>query len=274
MKRFLSGVITTLSLIVCLSVASPVIAQTVTSVPATPGASVSQSVELKNLFRNQLEQYQLAEREYDLYKQQYKQLQTLASLERAVQATRAVLIRRSEVLTTYFDLLFDQLKTAPGIDPAKQQELNQEITELVENLRSQKIQAEAVADKQAVADFADNFELLRPQILATSYKTRAYLQVGAYQDLFIRSQVFNQEIKAYQATDSASTFKQTARTRAYLETDAQDQLVGQALMATLEALSSSKNYNETWYNSLQENLVGLQSGLEKLYAFLLELTNY
>lgn len=273
MKRFYFAVMV-LGLIIASFWPGLVMAQTSVATPSTMAQTINKSVELKNLFRSQLEQYQLAQREYSLYKQQYKQLQTLASLEKAVQATRVVLIRRSEVLTTYFDLLFDQLSTAPGIDVQKKQELSQQITALVEVLRGQKTQAESIVDKQAVADFADQFELLEPQILQTSYQTRAYLQVGAYQDLLVRSQAFSQEIKTYQATDSSSAFKQTARDRAYLETADQDQLVSQTLAVTLNSLSTGREYNQSWYNNLQEKLVGLQSGLERLYAFLLELTTY
>ncbi len=230
--------------------------------------------QLKELFRDQLEQYQLSDREYQLYKQQYKQLQTLASLEKAVVKAKEAMIKRNAVLLTYFDLLFAQLQVAPGVLPQKKTELEQSITTIVDKLRQNQANLDNISKKEDIAVQADYFDALKPEIYMNAFAARAYIQIGAYQDLQDRSKSLTAEVKADHASQSASAYKQSTRERAYGETDRQTAAVDQLLTGTYAKMAKAESINENWYKNLQEQLIALQSGLEKLYGFILELTTY
>jgi len=173
-----------------LSLARPALAQTTaTSTPVLTPAPISldisgtsqadfttQLTALQTTYRNQLTTYRDNEKTFQIDKDQYYKIQTLASLEEAVRATRQVMLTRADVLLTYLTISRLTLQNTKGIDTAVKTDALQQIDTLSSDLKDYRKTVDVSQDRTALLNTAIQFLTLNSRTTALS--RRIYLLVG------------------------------------------------------------------------------------------------
>jgi hypothetical protein len=127
---------------------------------AAPAASIApysqQLEELARTYRGQVQEYQTKERAYIIAKTDFIQLETLASLESAIQASRELTIIRNQVLETYLQQLRVTLVATPGIEVPVKERATDRLEILLEVLDLHR-QAAAQAETRAELDLTSRW---------------------------------------------------------------------------------------------------------------------
>ena len=140
--------------------------------------------EVKRSLNGQLAEYRTAEQEFGILRGQFSQLNTLSSLEAAVQATRNVMEIRATVLRTYLTLLRLELLNTTGVKLEYREYSLDEIERLDTALIRHIDQTRLSLDRDAIRQTADDFVPLAEEIQEHISFTRQVLQLGRYQAVY------------------------------------------------------------------------------------------
>jgi hypothetical protein len=140
--------------------------------------------EVKRSLNGQLAEYRQAEQEFSILRGQFAQLNTLSSLESAVQATRNVMEKRATVLRTYLTVLRLELLNTTGVKLEYREYSLDEIERLDTALIRHIDQARVSLDRDAIRQTADDFVPLAEEIQEHITFTRQVLQLGRYQAVY------------------------------------------------------------------------------------------
>lgn len=253
-----------------------VAAQTATAAASTPQPSApnhaQQLNDLRNTYHGQLTQYRDDERNYTIAREQYAQLQTLASLEEAVKGTRKVMISRATLLETYYQMLLLSMDSATGVEvPLKNDQL-QLLDSVYKGIKAHRANVEKASDRTSIDAMELEFaELARP-IQLTAYRTLMMIAYGRAQSLYdntlvvsrdFASQIDEEEKNPLVLAEKWRGFEEIGRT--LRETDAQLK----ELEGTLKG--DDKSFTESTYNRFTENLQEVYGSLSRTITYLDEI---
>lgn len=140
--------------------------------------------ETKRTLNGQLAEYRQLDQEFTILKGQFVKLNTLSSLEAAVQATRMVQEKRNQVLATYLSLLKLETNSLSGIKPEYAEYLINEIQTLEQALLRHTDQVRLSLDRSAINKASADFIPVAQQVQNTIEFSRSLLQLARYQALF------------------------------------------------------------------------------------------
>lgn len=140
--------------------------------------------EVKRSLNGQLTEYRQAEQNFNIMRGQFVQLNTLSSLESAVQATRNVMEKRATVLRTYLTLLRLESLNTTGVKLEYREYLISEINRLDTALIRHTDQARVSLDRDSITKTADDFEPLAEELQTFISLARQVLQLGRYQAVY------------------------------------------------------------------------------------------
>lgn len=242
---------------------------------ATPSAAVLQKErldaeieELSTIYRGQLNEYRLAEREFQIAKDQYRQLQTLASINQVTEAARKVMRIRNQVLITYFELLRIRLIAAEGIDVAVKSAAIAKLTAQNEWLQAHQQQVAAATDREHFNTLSDIFIAQEPLFVTTSQEASSILSVGKLQTVLDRLTLLAQDVAPLEASNSSA-----ASSRSLRETNNTITELNASFQTTWQNLEEDIREDRivSFYTNLTETLNPLYSSLNRLASFLGEL---
>lgn len=240
--------------------------------PATGAATLvslnDQRASLQQLYREQIQTYESEYRQFSLAKSQLQQFDTLASLENAVAATRAVFISRDELLLTYLDQLVLELNNNPSYEAGINQELAAKISQLRTELSSFNQLVINSQDRQAIAERAAGFIPIAAQIQEYSTRTRIVLLLGRLNSSAGTAQQLTAAVKQDHVANPVSAVKQGERQRAYQELSAADESVHQAWDKMLLAYTGAKVIRGDTYADVAVLAGPVQAGLIRWYTLL------
>lgn len=242
---------------------TPVTDQSPAPVPAPPNFEQELSV-LRQTYRGQLAEYRDAERSYQIAAQQYVQLNTLVSLESAVQHMKKAMVLRDQVLITYLSILRTQLSFATGINLDQKQVLETEVQTKLTQLKDHLQTAETAANKDEVTLVATNFEVLGEETSETAYKVQTVVATGKMQTVYDKTTSLADEIDK-DLVQTTTDIKQGERQRAITEVRV---TLGRAKTG-IEYLLENQRQSAS-QNSLQSAL----TDLNQVYGSLAQALNY
>lgn len=158
-----------------------------TTPPATIVERESLEAEIaavRRTYSGQLSEYRQAENQFLISKSQFEQLNTLSSLEVAVQDYRKVLSLRDQVLLTYLKLIELNLLETEGINQEEQEIALERTRALQLDFSAHKDVVDGSFDRTAVNKAADDFTILAPRIEALSSYASTLIQVGKLQNVY------------------------------------------------------------------------------------------
>lgn len=164
--------------------------------PISQKSSIADEIaEVRRTYKGQLAEYRQANDQYVIAKGQFEQLNTLASLEVAVQDFRTVLSLRDQVLLTYLKLIELELLEADGINLEEKDIAVAQTVSLQKDFLAHKDLVDDAIDRVAVNQVADDFELLSPRIESLSGYASTLLRIGKLQT------IYDQSVTLVDATD-------------------------------------------------------------------------
>jgi len=222
-------------------------------------------------YRGELEDYRSSEKEYKILKQQYFQLETLASLEKSVRATQAAMVARANVLRTYIRLLRFHLLAQAGIELPEKQAAQQNLLDTLSKIEQHQQKLAEPLDKPSIANVAVEFKELFSEIEESVYRVLALLTVGKLQTVHDKALVLTHDMEEQLAT-AGGALKSAERKRSFDETNrVLSSLKGEFdLVEAKFSDSSDLDYKEV-YQFANDRLSRIYSSLAKALLFLEEL---
>lgn len=238
---------------------------------ATPAVFVNppanaQIASIRELYAQQVLAYQTAERQFLLAKSQHEKLQSLSSLEEAVQANQIVLQKRTDVLLSYADLLYATLQDTLGLELSYKEAQSKQLESTIAELRQFRKNLETANTRTAVLEASVTFEPLFVRIKEDSEKTRSLIAVGRMQLVYDKAQIIYGDIKKFQEGYEVSTLKLSQRERAFAEIDRQFDATRVALRESREEVAGQKGVSS--YTSATAKLLAIGSNLSRILGYL------
>ncbi|MCA9372647.1 hypothetical protein KC921_00945 [Candidatus Woesebacteria bacterium] len=227
-----------------------------------------QRAALQQLYREQIQAYQTAYRQFSLAKSQLQQFETLASLEGAVAASRSVFISRDELLLTYLDQLLLELNNSPSYEEGANQELVAKISQLRSELTAFNQLVTNSQDRQAIAERAEGFIPIAAQIQEYSTRTRIVLLLGRLNASAGTAQQLTIAVKQDHEANPVSAVKQGERQRAYQELTTADDIVHKAWDKMVSAYVDAGVIRENTYADVAILASPVQASLLRWYTLL------
>lgn len=162
---------------------------------AATQATATQLANLQATYRNELTIYRSDEKTFQVAKDQYYQLLTLASLDEAVKQTRQVMLTRLDVLQAYFAIVRVTFANTKGIDPSVKTSLLANLDALVADLKTHQQQVSAATDRPSLLDVATKFSFLSPRILYLSDQISDLVTYGNLQTVFDKMSIIKHDFQ-------------------------------------------------------------------------------
>ena len=176
-----------LLLLVIFILISPVVVFAQSPIISQKESVSNEIAEVKRSYKGQLAEYRQANDQFIIAKGQFEKLNTLASLEVAVQSVRKVLSLRDQVLLTYLKTIELELLEADGINLEEKTIALDETKDLKRDFLKHKDLVDNAIDRIAVDKVADDFEILSPRIVSLSGYASTLLSVGKLQTIYDQS---------------------------------------------------------------------------------------
>jgi hypothetical protein len=273
-----------------LRVGSPVHAQaaatssgssTAATKSATPSAKVAPALKvaptlaeqlqtLHDKYRDQLATYRNDERRYDVAKEQYTQLGTLASLEESVRATRQVMLSRIILIHTYFDLLKLQLANTKGIDLNMKNAQLQLLDTALQIIQKHQTKVEKAVDKDGLIAMEAEFATFGADLDVVAQLTRNMITYGNLQSVYDKTRTVTNEIIDQVQKSETNPLTLAEKKRGFTEINRNLDAVGEVLTSIRTALQKQQNDPKNG-NSLSDGdsqLNDIYGGIARSLSFL------
>jgi len=227
--------------------------------------------QLKLQYRGELEEYRKSENLYLIAKKQYHKLDTLASLEDAVQKTQEVMVVRDKVLRTYLRLLRLKLLSQPGIELSEKKNAEQSLLAAIGSIEQHQQQFAETLDKPQLNKVSEEFEILMEQIEEAAYQSLTLMSIGELQTIHDKAIILKADMELKIAT-AGGALKSTERKRSFDETGRllNDLKSDFDLIEKKYSNPSSSGYKNI-HQSIEKQLGLIHSSLAKALTFLEEL---
>lgn len=279
-------------LLVLLITTSPVVVSAQEATPVSETASPSSSpdtvistdsiftkprqtaeiLRLRELYQDQVERYSNLERTYLINKAQFEKLNTLQSLEEAIKSTREVMLSRTDVLITYFELMRASLEDTEGVELTEKQKNIDAMVGYIEQLRVHREKTLNSKNREEIAVIVTEFRTLSLPFESTAYKSLALIRTGDIQTVFDKSEIIYRDVLKYHGENQTTPLRQQERERAYREVNNAIEKTRGDLLTVRTAYAQEKDMNRENYNSsLVRTLNTAYTGTSQILSFLEEL---
>lgn len=185
--------------------------------PITEKQSILNEIaEVERTYKGQLAEYRQAASQFEIAKGQFEKLNTLASLEVAVQDTRKVMLLRDQVFLTYLKLIELNLLEAEGINLEEKTVALEKTRELQLDFTAHFDLVDRALDRVGVGQAADDFEVLSPQIVSLSNYVSTLLKISKLQTVYDHALSIVDKTNP-QIVDGEVSVEQNERIRAHQE---------------------------------------------------------
>lgn len=195
---------------------SPVLAQAQVDLISEKKSIIEEIAEVDRTYKGQLAEYRQAADQFNIAKGQFTKLNTLASLEVAVQDGRKALLLRDRVLLTYLKLIELKLLESDGINLEEKTIALDMTKDLQQDFQAHLDLTNNAIDRVAVNQVADDFEILAPKITNLSNYVSTLLRIGKLQTIYDHSLSLVEKTNP-NAAGAEPSLKQNEMIRAHTE---------------------------------------------------------
>lgn len=172
--------------------------------------------QVKAEYQDDLEKYRQLERSYVIAVQEMNQLGTLASQEKAFQATKSVLSQRNEVLTKFLELLKLRLIDTHGVAIEVKSQTIEQIQIYSEALEEYQQSITAANNQQQLDQVATNFLNFKEPVENVYYKVVALNALGKLQVTYDKTEILIDDYKEV-VLDTPSNLRKAEKERSFSE---------------------------------------------------------
>jgi len=213
----------------------------------------TQIQQLREKYRVQLTTYREDERNFNLAKQQYAQLNTLAALEEAVRKTKIVLLSRNEVLETHLLFLKLNVQKTPGIDLQTKDNYIKLLDAYLEALKKNQRTLETADDRRELSEVTLEFSTFASSIQSFSSNLAALIQYGHIQSVYDKTATIHKEVEEA-IEQEPNALKLGEKRRAMEEINALVQLTNSQLQVIREGYRGGQNPGSAGLNQIYGNI--------------------
>lgn len=252
---------------------NPIQAQLPSLSELQPLAYQQERESLRRLYREQIQAYQLAHRQYTLDLAQYQQLKTLAALELVVASTRIAMERRVEVLLTYLDLIHLELRYAPAsnlADPSSKQALLRDLEDLRLSFQEHLQIVKTSQHRDAIGERASEFTPLFANLEILSYASRHELLLGKVRYAHVLGLTKLSLLRDEFARSAVGPLKEAERTRALREIERENASIDTLWQRYQKEVKTEVSVAKGMFPRAQTHLAEIQTMLIRFYTLLEE----
>jgi len=229
---------------------------------------------VRDTLRGQIDTYRKDYKAYQIAKSQYEKLNTLASIEEAIQKSKTAMYSRNQVLITYFTLLRLTLIEMDGVELSQKDQILNQIETHLTNLENHNKDVEKITTREDLAQMKLEFLPLADFSEQTAYQSLSLIAVGKLQAVYDKAIVIQEKLKK-ELTDKGSKIQQAERKRAFDETDkvlveAKEQL-DEVWLELKESSKKSGKKAQSIYDRLNQDLTPIFAKLSKSVSYLNQL---
>jgi hypothetical protein len=188
--------------------------------PPTVPTNIPTNQNLMNLqgqYFSLIDQYRDQEQKYIVAKNQYLQLNTLASQELAVKETRTLLTLRADIFLVYIDILNEELSQGKGIPLENKNPEQIALTLLKEKVRVHRTNTESALDRFALDQESTNFFPTVKDLESHTYYTLSLIKIGKIQVAYDKLFFVRDAVKGYIDTQTLSSAVRSEKERGFAE---------------------------------------------------------
>ncbi len=235
------------------------------SIRQQPSTS-DQQAQLRQEYQTLLAQYREDEKAYTLANQEYQQLETLAALEKAVQATKKVMSSRDQVLLRFLNLLKLELIDTNGVTLSVKSQALTNLDAAIVQLTEFETQVSQASDKPAINQLTVQFEDLSPVIESRAYAGLSLVSFGKMQTVYDKTTALLEAIQVQLNQESTSSAEVKQRGVDELKT----QLAGvksglDELSLEIEGSIIEEKMSQSRYNTILRDLQPLYAHLSQIH---------
>lgn len=229
--------------------------------------------QLRILYRDQVEVYRKSEKDFSIAKTNHEQVQTLAALEEAVNATRTVMADRLRVMITYAELIDAVLVETNGIELDIKEQTHSELVGMINLLKIHQENVQVAKDRPAMALLADDFEPVAIQYESLVYKTLSLIRIGKIQEVQDKAEIIEADIIKEHDSEEVSSVITAKRERAYAEVEKDFKVTNQDLAKLNEdfLVARRDGFKRGFYERILEDLSPVYARLSRTLDHLEEL---
>lgn len=224
-------------------------------------------------YRDEIGAYRDSERTFEVAREQYAKLGTLASLEQAVSGTRNVLLARSKVLITYLEILKNDLELQHGVNLAQKDEVLERLETQLAYLKKHQDAVLLANDRDAILAVVTDFELNAVAVEDAVYRARTLTAIGKVQTVNDKVRALLADIQKEHAKEETTSLIASRRERAYAETTKHIDDTEAALIKIIDEDYSrgGKLFNKSRFTQFSDQLSVPYVNAQKSLGFLEEL---
>lgn len=186
---------------------------------AGPIPDEEQFANVQRQYLSLLEQYRIQEQTYKIAREQYYQLNTLASQELVLREGKSLLTIRANVLLTYVQMIEWKLSQTRGIPLENKNSHLVTIGLLREQIQIHKSNIQASSDRLFFDDELRNFSQIYQTVQSQSYYALSLMKVGNMQSAYDKLLVVRDAVKADTDQRELSTSIRAEKQRGFDEID-------------------------------------------------------
>lgn len=230
-------------------------------------------INLRNLYKAQIEEYRKSEQAYIVAKTHYFNVETLVALEEAVDATELAMKNRAKVMLTYLELLYATLDETAGVELAQKETSIQQLEAMINELRIYQESIIIAEDRVAVGELADNFEPFVERYNQVSYRALSLIRIGQIQSILDVAEIIDEDIKAEKSEEEVGALTQAKRDRAYQEIQRNFEQTTAALAKINDRIvfGEQDTFSRSFYEKVLSDLVSPYSEIAQSLNHLEEL---
>jgi len=229
-------------------------------------------VTLKATYQSQLENYLYQDKLYRIAYDQYKQLQTLVSIEDLTQKAKTLGLSRDEVLISYLDLLRLNLITTEGIELSLKSKYLNQLESTIVYLKEHQENLKNLNDREPVSLSLSTFANDQKNLSKQAKEVLVLLAIGNLQMIYDKSAVLKKDIDVY--LEDQGTLELPTISRASDETNrslSSAKLKLDAFWAETLNRNESNWYLSKFYDDLPRTLNPIYVNLSQSISYLNEL---
>ena len=227
----------------------------------------------RNTYVQKLDDYSAKEFKLFIATEQYKQIQTLASLENAVKASKDVQLARIDALAAYFQVLRETMVSLKGAELTKKSIQVNTLQDVIVELGIMRAQIDKGQDRIALDKTSTQYESRNLAYIGTAYSALSLIKVSNIQSATDQLGLLTSQVFDLLQTSSPSAVVLSEKQRSYDElsrTIADIKTVLLEVMKRLENLDQQYSFNSSTYSQIVDTLGQSFSKLRLAQSFLKE----
>ncbi|NCO12530.1 MAG: hypothetical protein COZ34_02475 [Candidatus Pacebacteria bacterium CG_4_10_14_3_um_filter_34_15] len=235
--------------------------------------STQKILDLKVLYRDQIEAYRNSDKQFNIAKTHYFNVLTLISLEELVGSTKLAMSDRLKVLITYLELLSATLEDTTGVELALKEESLKQIRATIIALKLHQEDIALAKDRATFNLLADDFSLFVESYEQVSYRALSLIRIGQIQAVYDAATIIDADIKKSKEGEDVGAVVESKRVRAFQEIQRNFTITNEGLIKLNDKVISreAEDFGRNFYEDTLVNLEPIYIQMSKSLDHLEEL---